>query len=64
MKGSDITHKNSLTINDLDQMSSIIEDKDIPIIVRIGNKNHRLVGFNLKNFKANQKKRLVLNIEE
>ena len=64
MKGSDITHKNSLTVNDFDQASSIIEDKDVPIIIRIGNKNHRLVGFDLRNFKADQKKRLILNVEE
>jgi len=64
MKAAEITTTNSLTVDDFDQASQMIDDKDIPIIVRIGNKNHRLVGFNIRQFKSDEKKRLVLNIEE
>ena len=64
MKGADITHTNSLTLKDLEQASSVIEDKNVPIIIRIGNRNHKLVGFDVKLFKSDKKKRLILNIEE
>ena len=64
MKGADITHTNSLTLKDFEQFSDVVEDKNIPIIVRIGNRNHRLVGFDVKHFKSDEKKRLILNIEE